>query len=147
MSVVRWSQESLLAWGDGRAEEAFRRGLWPSVSVGQRGCDMKTKLWNVRGHLQELSSLRVIHFTWGLMVRLPLTDGWITAWIIEQLWSATFRSCVFFSSLPNCHIDFDAPKMDPLFFGVTKQEKGGKQDTKWFWLGPALYVNIKVFWK
>lgn len=69
---------------------------------------MKTKLWNVRGHFQELSSLRATHFTRGRMVRLPLTDGWITVWITEQL--------CFLSWLPNCHIHFDSPKIYPLFF-------------------------------
>lgn len=131
VSIVGLSQESVMAWGDRWTEEAFGCGLWPSVSVGGHwGRDMKKKLWKVRGHLQQLSSLSITHFTWGL------SGWWDYHWLmVESLFESlssfalqNFTSGLcFFSWLPsNCHADFDLPTNYLLFFWVVKQDRSGK---------------------
>lgn len=152
MSIVGLSQESVMAWGDSWTDEAFGCGLWPSVSVdGQWGRDMKKKLRKVRGHLQQLSSLSITHFTWGL------SGWWDCHWLmVESLFESLsssalqhFTSGLCFFSLPprNCHADFDLPTNYLLCFWVVKQDRSGKQEAKWFRLGSTLHINIKVFWK
>lgn len=152
MSIVGLSQESVMAWGDSWTDEAFGCGLWPSVSVdGQWGRDMKKKLRKVRGHLQQLSSLSITHFTWGL------SGWWDCHWLmVESLFESLsssalqhFTSGLCFFSLPprNCHADFDLPTNYLLCFWVVKQDRSGKQEAKWFRLGSTLHINIKAFWK
>lgn len=151
MSVVGLSQESVMAWGDSWTEEAFWMGpLAECISWWSVGS------WHEKETMKSSGSLTTTvitqHYPFHLrtrrMVRLPLTDGWITVWITEQLCFATFLH-LDFVFLADCQLTatptFDLPTNYLLFFRFLNETEVGSEKQTSFWLGSPLCINIKAF--
>lgn len=89
------------------------------------------------------------HLRTRRMVRLPLTDGWITVWITEQLCIATFFTSGLCFFLADCQLTamptFDLPTNYLLCFRFLNETEVGIEKQTRFWLGSTLRINIKAF--